>query len=478
MASICLAPSLAIAQSATQDEPDLVAYQIATSYSGTQTLNARGQLAQSPGNFVNIDLIELYATDVSGEYAPGDTVSFQATVIEEIENGVFVDIPEIGLCGFLLNRGPFLACQRPPSGGQRALNPLEVKWTSWSADRINDFLNAMEVATADERANVAGIIASLPSAGVADFVTELEAELGPAAQVVRNARATWEQTQVLMAYNQIELSRDLVAAIDGQEHDEISSLLENGADPNSKTEDGQSVLAAAQRSGDVIAVAKLLTHGADPAESIATDQIATDSTQNQEIARLLSVASALHAQMNRARARIDELANQQSDTNELLAEVKRLQAALGDMQTLLDRAESEATAARIEAEQLKSNLNNALAATEAREATTQASQSDPDANGGSSPGSPVTATDIDSDVATHEVAFDALLGAIDPIAPASVRFVQSRLNALGFDAGPADGQIGRRTRQAAAAFRKANAMGESPEVDLALVRALALAQPE
>ena len=94
MASICLAPSLAIAQSATQDEPDLVAYQIATSYSGTQTLNARGQLAQSPGNFVNIDLIELYATNVSGEYAPGDTVSFQATVIEEIENGVFVDIPE------------------------------------------------------------------------------------------------------------------------------------------------------------------------------------------------------------------------------------------------------------------------------------------------------------------------------------------------------------------------------------------------
>ncbi len=50
--------------------------------------------------------------------------------------------------------------------------------------------------------------------------------------------------------------------------------------------------------------------------------------------------------------------------------------------------------------------------------------------------------------------------------------VQLILNKNGFDAGPADGVLGDRTRAAIRAFQKANGLPETGEIDDALVRAL------
>lgn len=54
----------------------------------------------------------------------------------------------------------------------------------------------------------------------------------------------------------------------------------------------------------------------------------------------------------------------------------------------------------------------------------------------------------------------------------TVRNVQVSLNALGFDAGPADGLVGRRTRAGVSAFEAANGMPETGEITAELVYAL------
>lgn len=56
--------------------------------------------------------------------------------------------------------------------------------------------------------------------------------------------------------------------------------------------------------------------------------------------------------------------------------------------------------------------------------------------------------------------------------PAGIRDIQRALNAAGYDAGPADGIAGRRTRAAVAAFQKANGLAATGEIDPELANAL------
>lgn len=67
-----------------------------------------------------------------------------------------------------------------------------------------------------------------------------------------------------------------------------------------------------------------------------------------------------------------------------------------------------------------------------------------------------------------------------PAAPAptmTLADIQTRLNALGFDAGPADGEMGSRTREAIRAFQSDRGLAVSGEPDDALRRALATPAP-
>lgn len=69
-------------------------------------------------------------------------------------------------------------------------------------------------------------------------------------------------------------------------------------------------------------------------------------------------------------------------------------------------------------------------------------------------------------------------GNVAPAVTMSVREVQTRLRALGYhEVGTADGKIGPRTRAAILAFRDDNSLPLVPIIDVALVDALATAQP-
>jgi localization factor PodJL len=54
----------------------------------------------------------------------------------------------------------------------------------------------------------------------------------------------------------------------------------------------------------------------------------------------------------------------------------------------------------------------------------------------------------------------------------AIRNIQTILNKNGYDAGSADGVMGAKTKQAIAAFQKANGMDATGEIDEQLVRKL------
>jgi hypothetical protein len=66
----------------------------------------------------------------------------------------------------------------------------------------------------------------------------------------------------------------------------------------------------------------------------------------------------------------------------------------------------------------------------------------------------------------------AAAGASAPGIPTTLREVQRRLDAAGYDAGPADGVLGPRTRRALSAFQAANGLERTGEVDAATLQAL------
>ncbi|PJK28394.1 SEL1-like repeat protein [Minwuia thermotolerans] len=63
-------------------------------------------------------------------------------------------------------------------------------------------------------------------------------------------------------------------------------------------------------------------------------------------------------------------------------------------------------------------------------------------------------------------------GQVEPVDPATVRYVQAMLNRLGFDAGAVDGLDGPRTRAAVRAFRQSRALGGGAGIDEPVLRTL------
>ena len=64
--------------------------------------------------------------------------------------------------------------------------------------------------------------------------------------------------------------------------------------------------------------------------------------------------------------------------------------------------------------------------------------------------------------------------ALDPTSPSAIGLTQARLNALGFDAGPADGIPGARTRQALMQFQRSKGLPASGRLDTPTLAALGL----
>lgn len=70
---------------------------------------------------------------------------------------------------------------------------------------------------------------------------------------------------------------------------------------------------------------------------------------------------------------------------------------------------------------------------------------------------------LDHDMDEDPMEFNVNLGALDPIE--EVSGVQARLNNLGFNSGPVDGEVGPKTRRAVRAFQEAFGLDTTGEID-------------
>ena len=471
-------PQAVRAQENDPADREIAAYQFSSSSAGVSVLGGGGQFLQEPGNPYNVEMREALRTEVEGEYATGETFSISGSVIEDTQRGMFFSIPEIGICGVAIKRGPILACQVPPSAGKRALTDKEERWVRWSADRIARFFESLSDKSAEERSDAALIAGTLPSELVVKFLDELETDLGASSPVLQSARANWAHTQELIGSEWVAGSPELLEAIAARDAAKVAELLSAGANPDAVAETGETALVAAVRAGDEDIVTSLLIHGADPRISSGDDASVDDLAVDSGLSRLLELAGVAFANAAAQELELNELAAKSGalevEALEARTELESATFRLAEADAQLAKAMATSSDAQMQIATLGAELNTVLAAKLAVEHEKQQVIDDLTAKLGAIE---EEKRDLAAEVQKLAATLFVMEDLFNPGSAVAVKFVQSRLNALGYDAGPADGQPGQKTRVAIGAFQREEGRDENGEISVDLIRSLALSAP-